>query len=94
MPLNEKPLDVLTFEDSRLTFGVERCYGVSTVDTFTFGQTAESAPSAVACVTPLDTFPPRAPAALDAIASEGQPKHVVCHMCGADYLLSAAEIAR
>lgn len=71
VPLNEKPLDVLTFEDSRLTFGVERCYGVSTVDTFTFGQTAESAPSAVACVTPRDTFPPRAPAALDAIASEG-----------------------
>ncbi len=71
VPLNEKPIDVLTFEDNRLTFGVERCYSVSTVDTFTFGQTAESAPSAVACVTPLDTFPPRAPAALDAIASEG-----------------------
>ncbi len=31
---------------------------------------------------------------IDAIASEGRPRHVVCHMCGADYLLSAAEIAR
>ena len=71
VPLNEKPLDVLSFEDMRLTFGVERCYAVRTVDTFSFGQTVESAPSAVACATPRDMFPPRAPASLDAIASEG-----------------------
>ena len=71
VPLNEKPLDVLTFEDPRLTFGVERCYTVRTVDTFSFGQTVESLPSAVTCVAPRDTFPPQAPASLDAIASEG-----------------------
>ncbi|MBE3131943.1 MAG: hypothetical protein IMZ55_00590 [Acidobacteria bacterium] len=71
VPLNEKPLEVLTFEDVRLAFGVERCYAVRTVDSVGPGQVVESESSAVACATPRDTFPPRAPASLDAIATEG-----------------------
>ena len=31
---------------------------------------------------------------IDAIVQAGKPQHVVCHMCGADYLISAAEVAR
>jgi hypothetical protein len=70
-PVNDKPLTVPAFEDARFAFGVERCYTVRTVDTFGPRQTVESEPSAIACVTPRDTFPPAAPAGLQAVAGEG-----------------------
>lgn len=31
---------------------------------------------------------------IDEIVRAGSPQHVVCHMCGADYLVSAAEVVR
>ena len=69
-PLNPQPLGVLTFADRRVTFGVERCYAVRTVEVV--GQvTLESAPSAPACVTPRDTFAPAAPRGLAAVGGEG-----------------------
>lgn len=42
----------------------------------------------------LESFATLASAELDGIAYEGKPQRVVCHMCGADYLISAAEVAR
>jgi hypothetical protein len=69
-PLNPQPLGVLTFTDPRMSFGVERCYAVRTVEVA--GQvTMESAPSPPACVTPRDTFAPAAPRGLAAVGGEG-----------------------
>jgi hypothetical protein len=69
-PLTEKPVKALTWTDERIEFGTERCYAVRTV--LTQGSVSiESDPSPVACVTPQDTFPPAAPTALAAVASEG-----------------------
>jgi molecular chaperone Hsp33 len=31
---------------------------------------------------------------IDDVVREGKSQHVVCHMCGADYLVTAAEVAR
>lgn len=69
-PINEKPLQTVRFDDSRMTFGVERCYAVRLVDTFS-ELSVESEASPPTCVTPVDTFPPPAPASLATIASEG-----------------------
>lgn len=68
--VNEQPLTAAPFEDPRFAFGVERCYVVTTVDTFGSRQTVESEPSAAACATPKDTFPPVAPRGLQAVAGE------------------------
>jgi hypothetical protein len=69
-PLNPEPLSEPSFEDPRVAFGVERCYAVRAVETR--GEIGiESAASPPACVTPVDTFPPAAPAGLAAVASEG-----------------------
>lgn len=69
-PLNDKPLQTVRFDDSRLTFGVERCYAVRLVETLS-ELSVESEASPPSCVTPVDTFPPPAPASLGTIASEG-----------------------
>ncbi len=69
-PLNPKPLETLVFEDPRLTFGVERCYVVRTVEAHG-AVTVESAASPPACITPKDTFPPAAPRNLAAVGAEG-----------------------
>lgn len=69
-PLNDEPLAATTYGDSRLEFGVERCYRVRTV-AMAGEVRVESAPSPAACVTPRDTFPPAAPASLAAVAAEG-----------------------
>jgi hypothetical protein len=69
-PLTEKPVKALTWTDERVEFGTERCYAVRTV--MTQGSASiESDPSPAVCVTPQDTFPPRAPTALAAVAGEG-----------------------
>jgi hypothetical protein len=69
-PLNAQPLATTTYTDARLTFGVERCYVVRTVEAA--GQvTVESAPSPPVCVTPRDTFAPAAPRGLAAVGGEG-----------------------
>jgi hypothetical protein len=70
VPLNPAPLDRLSFEDTRLAFGVRRCYVVRMVEV-RGSVTVESAPSPPACVTPRDTFPPAAPRSLAAVAGEG-----------------------
>lgn len=69
-PLNDEPLAATTYRDSRLEFGVERCYGVRAV-AMAGEVRVESAPSPAACVTPRDTFPPAAPASFAAVAAEG-----------------------
>jgi hypothetical protein len=70
MPLNPAPLPALTYQDTTVVFGTERCFAVRTVETL--GDTIlESESSTPACVTPVDTFPPPAPAALSAVAAEG-----------------------
>lgn len=70
LPLNPKPLETLMFEDSRLTFGVERCYVVRMVEAHG-AVTVESAASPPTCITPQDTFPPAAPRNLAAVGAEG-----------------------
>ena len=68
--LTEKPVTTLTWVDTQAEFGVERCYDVRTV-VVQGPATLESEASPVACVTPVDTFPPAAPAGLAAVAGEG-----------------------
>jgi hypothetical protein len=69
-PLNPAPLAALTFQDARVEFGRERCYAVRTVNVFgTLG--TESGSSEPVCVTPVDTFPPAAPASLQVVPSPG-----------------------
>lgn len=69
-PLNGEPIEVPSYEDARLTFGVERCYAVRAVERRTT-LTLESALSPAACLTAVDTFPPLAPTGLTAVGSEG-----------------------
>jgi hypothetical protein len=69
-PLNAEPLKTTSFEDTRLAFGVERCYVVRMVEAED-RVTVESPPSPPACVTPRDTFPPAPPRNLAAVGSEG-----------------------
>jgi hypothetical protein len=69
-PLNEKPLDMASFEHASAKPGVEQCFVVRTVETVA-STPVESEPSARACITPRDTFPPAAPAALSAVAGPG-----------------------
>ncbi|PYR89696.1 MAG: hypothetical protein DMF84_23500 [Acidobacteria bacterium] len=69
-PLNEKPLDVSSFEHVSAKPGVEQCFVVRTVETLA-STMVESEPSARTCITPRDTFPPAAPKALSAVAGPG-----------------------
>ena len=69
-PLNPLPLLEAPFLDTRLAFGQQRCYVVRSVNAAGIVR-VESAPSDPVCVTPTDTFAPRAPQALAAIGSEG-----------------------
>jgi hypothetical protein len=69
-PLNPSPLTTPAFEIANEEFGKEHCYVVRTIQT-TQNVTVESDPSAPACLTPLDTFPPAAPRNLRAVAEEG-----------------------
>ena len=69
VPLNASPLQASPYEDARVEFGVERCYVVRTVDTLD-GFPVQSEASPLACVTPIDTFPPARPAGLMAVGDE------------------------
>ena len=79
VPLNEKPLDILSFADDKFEFGKERCYRITALQPLGPPPAAgaqpiamaESAPSTVVCTTPADTFPPPSPTALSAVASAG-----------------------
>jgi hypothetical protein len=68
--LTTQPVTEARFVDSRLEWGVERCYAVRVARTFD-GLTVQSDASPPRCVTPVDTFPPKPPTGLQAIASEG-----------------------
>jgi hypothetical protein len=58
------------YDDRSITWGIERCYVVRTVETVG-SLSVEGDPSPPACMTPVDTFPPAAPAGLQAIARPG-----------------------
>jgi hypothetical protein len=63
------PVVTTTWRDAKVELGAVRCYVVRTV--VTLGTPVESEPSPVLCVSPTDTFPPKAPTSLAAVASEG-----------------------
>jgi len=69
-PLNATALAAASFEDARLALGTTRCYRVTAVAP-AGALRLESAPSPAACVTPVDTFPPPAPAGVSAVAGPG-----------------------
>ena len=69
-PLNPEPVATAAFEIANEELGKEHCYVVRAIQT-TQNVTVESEPSAPACLTPLDTFPPAAPKNLRAVAEEG-----------------------
>jgi hypothetical protein len=69
-PLNPEPIATAAFEIANEELGKEHCYVVRSIQT-TQNVTVESDPSAPACLTPLDTFPPAAPKNLRAVAEEG-----------------------
>jgi fibronectin type 3 domain-containing protein len=69
-PLNEKPLSEAKYQIGGVEYGKELCYVVRSVQAFE-QVTIESSPSAPACLTPLDTFPPAAPAGLRTVAEDG-----------------------
>ena len=67
-PVNGSPVKEAAFEDKRVEFAKQRCYGVTTVESVA-QQRIESVLSEPACVTPEDTFPPPAPTGLAAVAA-------------------------
>ncbi len=69
-PLTPQPIDKNEFVLKGVLFGVERCFYVRPVDVI-FGMSVQGPASPQNCVTPVDTFPPRAPRALAAIAGGG-----------------------
>ena len=68
--LTTAPVRATTFSDTRVEYGVERCYVVRTVETIGT-LSVESAGSEPVCVKPTDVFPPAPPKSLGAVASEG-----------------------
>lgn len=68
--LTPQPIATTTWRDSAIEVGTERCYAVRTVET-RGTSVIESEASPVLCISPTDTFPPKAPANLAAVASEG-----------------------
>lgn len=69
-PITAKPAAAPSLDVPGMAFGVERCFSVRTVVQVA-AVTIASEPSAPACVTPRDLFPPAAPAGLNAVASPG-----------------------
>lgn len=64
------PVADMKYSDSRITWGVTRCYAVRAVETID-GLSVESDQRPATCVTLADTFPPGAPKGLSGVASEG-----------------------
>lgn len=69
-PLNTAALPTPAFSLAGVVFDAERCFVVRGLDTIG-GVDVEGPASARGCVTPRDTFPPTAPAALEAVAGAG-----------------------
>ena len=63
------PVVTTSWRDEKTALGAVRCYVIRTV--VTSGTAVESEPSPVVCVSATDTFPPKAPTSLAAVASEG-----------------------
>lgn len=70
LPLTPQPLAVTEQVIPNVTFGVEQCFEVRSVDLIA-GAHVLSPASPPACVTPKDTFAPAPPRALAAIAGSG-----------------------
>jgi hypothetical protein len=68
--LTKAPTADLTFSDTIITFGRERCFAVRTVATMG-PLSVESGEAPPKCVVLKDTFPPAAPKGLTGVASEG-----------------------
>lgn len=68
--LTNTPVSDPRFEDTRIGWGVERCYSVAVARTVG-GLTVESDLSPRSCRTLKDTFPPKAPTGLQTNPSEG-----------------------
>jgi hypothetical protein len=64
------PIAETRYEDKRLEWGTPRCYRVHVVHTYGT-MTLASDGSSVVCVTPTDTFAPKAPTNLQVVPSEG-----------------------
>ena len=69
-PVNSAPIDGAAVAARGVTFGQERCFVVRTVESMN-GALVEGPASAPACVTPIDTFAPAAPTALEAVGGAG-----------------------
>jgi hypothetical protein len=70
LPLNSVTLASTNFTFQQVTFGIEKCYVIRTVDVIG-GMEIRSRPSAPTCVQFMDTFPPAVPSGLIAVATEG-----------------------
>jgi hypothetical protein len=68
--LTQEPMAEPPFSRPTVTWDKEQCFGLRTVVTRQ-SLPLESALSPVACVTPRDTFAPKKPTGLQAIAGEG-----------------------
>jgi hypothetical protein len=69
-PLNPKPIEAATVTAPGVAFGEERCFVVRSRSTMG-GTPMEGRPSPPSCVTPVDTFAPPAPSALEAVGGAG-----------------------
>ena len=67
MPLNPTPLTTPSYERAGAPAGSEQCFTVRTV----LGGILESDPAGPVCITVRDTFPPKAPQGLSAVAGTG-----------------------
>jgi hypothetical protein len=69
-PINSGPVNAQTYERAGLEFGKEECFVLRSVQKVGT-RDAESDPTEPACITPKDTFPPKAPEHLTAVAAPG-----------------------
>ena len=68
--LTSSPIAEPTYDDTRMSWGKERCYAVRTVERI--GElSVESAEAPSVCTTLVDTFPPAAPKGLQSVATAG-----------------------
>jgi hypothetical protein len=67
--LNDTPVREFGYEDTRMTWGTDRCYNVRAVEVVA-RLAVESEATGPACKMLVDTFPPAAPRGLNAVATE------------------------
>jgi hypothetical protein len=70
VPLNAAPLEATSYTHAGATAGQEQCFVVRSAATLGT-MIVESDASAPICVTPADTFPPKAPTGLAAVSGPG-----------------------